>query len=112
VLNAADLTLAPGALDTLDQLIKDLALPTLVTPTVPATVPVLDLIIATDDDQATPPVNVDLLGLNITTSNIDARLTATTGDGQVLGNLLYNVANLLNPGGAINLLGILGQLGL
>jgi hypothetical protein len=110
VLNAADLTLAPGALEALDQIIQDLALPTLVTPTAPATVPVLDLVIASGDE--TPPVDVNLLGLEITTSNIDATLTATTGDGQVLGNLIYNVANLLNPGGALNLLGILGQLGL
>jgi hypothetical protein len=110
VLNAADLTLAPGALEALDQIIQDLALPTLVTPTTPATVEVLDLVIASGDES--PPVDVNLLGLRITTSNIDAQLTATTGEGQVLGNLLYNVANLLNPGGTLNLLGILGQLGL
>ncbi len=48
----------------------------------------------------------------MTTSNIHAQLVAQTGDGQVLGNLLYNVAHLLDPGGSLNLLTILGQLGL
>jgi hypothetical protein len=57
-------------------------------------------------------VNVNLLGLQVTTSNIQAQLIAQTGDGQILGNLLYNVANLLNPGGSINLLTILNGLGL
>lgn len=111
VLNAADLSLAAGSLDGLLQVIQDLAGPTLVTPTTPATVPVLDLIIATSDGTS-PPVDVNLLGLRITTSNIRATLTATTGEGQVLGNLVYNVAHLLDPGGTLNLLGILGQLAL
>ena len=48
----------------------------------------------------------------VTTSNIKAQIFAQTGDGQVLGNLLYNVANLLNPGGSVNLLTILNELGL
>jgi hypothetical protein len=111
VLNAASLTLSSGALGTLDQIIQDLALPTLVTPTTPASVDILNLIIASTDGTS-PPVDVNLLGLQITTSNIQATLKATTGDGQILGNLLYNVANLLNPGGSLNLLGILGELGL
>ena len=42
---------------------------------------------------------MELLGLSITTSNIEAHLTAQTGDGKVLGNLLYNLANLADPGG-------------
>ena len=63
-------------------------------------------------DGTSPPVDVDLLGLVITTSNIQAQLLAQTGDGQILGNLVYNVAHLLDPGGSLNLLGIPGQLGL
>ena len=55
-------------------------------------------------------MDVNLLGLRITTSNINATLTATTGDGQVLGNLVYNVSHLLDPDGSLNLLGVLGQL--
>ena len=54
----------------------------------------------------------NLLGLTVTTSNIQAQLIAQTGDGQILGNLLYNVANLLNPGGSLSLLTILNLLGL
>jgi hypothetical protein len=54
-------------------------------------------------------VSVDLLGLLVTTSNIDATLSAYTGDGKILGNLLYNVANLLNPGSSLlSLLLLLG----
>jgi len=66
--------------------------------------------IATPDE--TPPVDVELLGLKITTSDIRARLLARTGEGQILGNLVYNVAHLLDPGGSLNLLTILGRLGL
>ena len=77
----------------------------------PATVDVLNLMIASTDG-TTPPVDVNLLGLEITTSDITAKLTATTGDGQILGNLVYNVSHLLDPGGTLNLLGILGQLAL
>ncbi|MDB5311808.1 MAG: Cadherin domain protein [Gemmataceae bacterium] len=111
VLNAASLTLAPGALNALAPVLQNLSLPGLVNTTgAPATTPILNLAIASPDG-TTPPVDVNLLGLKITTSNIRATLSATTGDGQVLGNLLYNVANLLNPGGTLNLLTILGQLG-
>jgi hypothetical protein len=59
-----------------------------------------------------PPVAVNLFGLEITASNIQTALTARTGDCQILGNLVYNVSHLLDPGGSLNLLGILGQLGL
>jgi hypothetical protein len=75
-----------------------------------ATAEILNLVIATPDD--TPPVDVDLLGLRITTSDIQAKLLAETGDGKVLGSLLYNLAHLLDPGGTLNLLTILNLLGL
>lgn len=42
------------------------------------------------------PVSLDLLGLLDTTSNIDVELSARTSEGQLLGNLLYNVSNPLN----------------
>ncbi len=57
-----------------------------------------------------PPVDVDLLGLHVTTADIYARLFAKTGNGQILGNLVYNTANLLNPGGSLTLLSLLTQL--
>ena len=75
-----------------------------------ATAPILNLAIASTDG-TTPPVDVNLLGVVVTTSDIQAQVLAQTGDGQILGNLLYNVANLLNPGGALSLLTILNALG-
>jgi hypothetical protein len=98
ILNATDLVLPPGAIAGLSQVLQTLALPDLVTAEPGATVPVLNLVIASPDGNS-PPVDVDLLGLKITTSNIRAELIATTGEGQVLGNLVYNVAHLLDPGG-------------
>ncbi|MBV9126241.1 MAG: hypothetical protein JO112_23065, partial [Planctomycetes bacterium] len=53
---------------------------------------------------------VNLLGLDVTTSNITAQLLAQTGNGQILGNLLYNIANLLNPNETTTLLFLLVQL--
>lgn len=59
-------------------------------------------------------INVDLLGLVITTSPIDLNITAQSGPGNLLGNLLCAVANLLNnPSALANLLNqIIGALGL
>lgn len=112
VLNASTLTLPVNALSTLDQTLQTLALPDLInTSGAPASAPILNLAIASSDG-STPPVDVNLLGLQITTSNIQAQLLAQTGNGEVLGNLLYNVANLLNPGGSLSLLAILNTLGL
>lgn len=111
ILNASTLTLPPGAVSSLSQALQTSALPNLLTPAAGASAPILDLIIASPDG-TTPPVKVNLLGLGVTTSNIDAQLVAQTGDGQVLGNLLYNVANLLNPGGPATLIGLLRDLAL
>jgi hypothetical protein len=111
VLNATHLVLPAGAVEGLSSVLQMLALPDLVTAEPGAVAPVLNLVIASPDG-STPPVDVDLLGLKITTSNIRAQLLATTGEGQVLGNLVYNVAHLLDPGGSLNLLTILAQLGL
>jgi hypothetical protein len=47
----------------------------------------------------------------VTTSDINAHLSAQTGDGLILGNLLFNVANLLNPDQTAALLYLLTQLG-
>jgi len=111
VLNASSLTLPSNAVSQLSQVLQTLAVPNLVTSATTATAPILNLSIASTDG-TTPPVDANLLGLVVTTSNIQAQLFAQTGDGEVLGNLLYNVANLLNPGGSLNLLAILDQLGL
>jgi hypothetical protein len=109
VLNATNLILPDGAVEGLTDVLQTLALPNLVTAESPATAQILNVEIAAPDG---PPVNVDLLGVNITTSNIHAQLIATTGDGQVLGNLVYNVAHLLDPGGSLNLLTVLNLLAL
>ena len=73
VLNAADLSLAAGAVDALAPVLKTLALPDLVNMTgTPATTPVLNLAIVSPDGGQTPPVDLDLLGLKITTSDVRA----------------------------------------
>ena len=108
-LNAADLLVSPALVDALPPALQTLLSPVLVAPA-GSSAPILDLVIASQDGTS-PPVDVNLLGLVVTTSNIDARLSATTGDGQILGNLLFNVANLANPGGASGLLTLLNALG-
>jgi hypothetical protein len=109
VLNAADLTVAPALVTALPPALQTLLNPILVAPA-GSSAPVLDLVIASQDGTS-PPVDVDLLGLVVTTSNINAHLSATTGDGQILGNLLFNVANLANPNGSGSLLTLLDALG-
>ncbi|HSL23953.1 MAG TPA: hypothetical protein VK886_20635 [Vicinamibacterales bacterium] len=59
------------------------------------------------------PLSLDLLGLNVDLSRIVLDITAESGPGNLLGNLLCSVAGLLdNPGGLSRLLNqILGILG-
>src|SRR5204863_9494846 len=109
VLNAADLTISSALVGALPPALQTLLDPVLVAPA-GSSAPILDLVIASQDGTS-PPVDVDLLGLVVTTSNINAHLSATTGDGQILGNLLYNVANLANPNGSGGLLTLLNALG-
>lgn len=108
VLNAADLTLSQAAIDALPEVVQTLLSPVLISPTPGATTQILDLVIASPDN--TPPVRADLLGLVVTTSDIDAELSAQTGDGMILGNLLFNVSHLLDEGNAVSLLLLLTQL--
>ena len=110
VLNTADLTLPASAIDALPNVLQTLVSADLTAPAPGSTAPILDLMISSADGTS-PPVNVDLLGLVITTSNIEAHLSAVTGDGQVLGNLLYNLANLADPGGPAGLLNLFNLLG-
>ena len=108
VLNVADLTVSQATVDALPSVIKTLLSPVLISPTPGAMTQILDLVIASPD--GTPPVQADLLGLVVTTSDIDAELWARTGDGMILGNLLFNVANLLNSGNPVSLLLLVTQL--
>ena len=51
------------------------------------------------------PLNLNLLGLNIDLSRVVLDITAESGAGSLLGNLLCGVANLLNdPTGLSKLL--------
>ena len=47
------------------------------------------------------PLSLNLLGLNVNLSQVVLDITATPGPGNLLGNLLCNLAGLLNPGGAL-----------
>jgi hypothetical protein len=55
------------------------------------------------------PLNLNLLGLVVTLNQIHLTITAVPGAGNLLGNLLCDVAGLLNGGG---LGGLLGQISL
>ncbi len=43
------------------------------------------------------PINLDVLGLQVDLSRVELDITAVAGQGNLLGNLLCAVANLLNP---------------
>lgn len=82
--------------------VRNVALPTQVTQ---ATCDILHLDLG--------PLNLDLLGLNIDLSRVVLDITAESGAGNLLGNLLCSVTNLLNdPSGLSrllnNILAILG----
>ncbi|HUK48047.1 MAG TPA: hypothetical protein VLW06_10660 [Terriglobales bacterium] len=50
------------------------------------------------------PLDVNLLGLTIHLNQVVLNITAVPGAGNLLGNLLCDVANLLNSGGALSTL--------
>lgn len=57
------------------------------------------------------PLHLDLLGLVIDLNQVNLNITAVPGPGNLLGNLLCDVANLLNGGGALgNVSNLLNQL--
>jgi hypothetical protein len=61
------------------------------------------------------PINLNLLGLVVTTLPIVIDIVAVPGPGNLLGNLLCAIAGLLDPGGALTnvlnqLVGLLNQL--
>lgn len=47
-------------------------------------------------------IHLNLLGLDVTLSPIDLNITAQAGNGNLLGNLLCDVANLLNNNGPLS----------
>jgi hypothetical protein len=54
------------------------------------------------------PLNLNLLGLQVTLNQLNLVINAIPGAGNLLGNLLCAVAGLLNGGGALS--GLLGQI--
>lgn len=64
--------------------------------------PVLNLVLG--------PLNLNVLGLVVNLNQVNLNITAVPGAGNLLGNLLCDVANLLNPGSLNNLVTILNQI--
>jgi hypothetical protein len=48
------------------------------------------------------PLHLNLLGLHVDLNRVNLRITAVPGPGNLLGNLLCDVANLLNPGSGLS----------
>ena len=65
--------------------------------TAQASCPILDLHLG--------PLDLNLLGLTVHLAPVNLNITAVPGAGNLLGNLLCAVANLLNPGFSLNQLG-------
>ena len=59
-------------------------------PDIPGACQVLNLVLG--------PINLNLLGLVVRTNRINVRIDAVPGPGNLLGNLLCSITNLLNPG--------------
>ena len=57
--------------------------------------PILNLVLG--------PLNLNVLGLVVTLNQVNLNITAIPGAGNLLGNLLCDVAGLLNPVGGLNL---------
>jgi hypothetical protein len=53
-------------------------------------------------DLTIQPIDLNLLGLMVHTDTIHLEITAQSGPGNLLGNLLCGVANLLNNGGSLS----------
>ena len=56
------------------------------------------------------PINLNILGLQVTTTQIVLDISASPGSGNLLGNLLCDVANLLNGSPTGALVGLLNQI--
>lgn len=111
ILNVTTLSIPTTALSSLSPTLQELLSPTLIDTTGAAVPPQPILNLSVASSNGTPPVDVDLLGVVVTTSNIDIQLLAQPGQGQILGNLLYNASHLLD-GGLLSVLGILNTLGI
>jgi hypothetical protein len=72
---------------------KDLATTAQVLPDIPGSCQILNLVLQ--------PITLNLLGLVVRTNLINVRIDAVPGNGNLLGNLLCSITNLLNPGGGL-----------
>jgi hypothetical protein len=104
VLNASTLQLAPNALNSLPLGLRLLTAQNLFSRTQVATTPILDL------GGNAAPAGINLLGLQIANTGLEAKLSAQTGKGQVLGNLIYNLSALGGAQGFGGLIGLLSGL--
>jgi len=91
------LTTATGPLAGVAQTVANQAV-TLPVSSASASCPILNLVLG--------PLNLNLLGVVITLNQVVLNITAVPGAGNLLGNLLCAIANLLNSG---SLSGILGE---
>jgi hypothetical protein len=72
-------------------------------PPIPGACQVLNLVLG--------PINLNLLGLSVRTNQINLRIDAVPGAGNLLGNLLCGITNILNPDALANTpLGQLAQI--
>jgi hypothetical protein len=72
-------------------------------PPIPGACQILNLVLG--------PINLNLLGLVVRTNQINLRIDAVPGAGNLLGNLLCAITGILNPTGALGpLTGALNQL--
>jgi len=53
------------------------------------------------------PLNLNLLGLVVTLNQVHLTITAVPGVGNLLGNLLCDITNLLNSGGSLSTISVL-----
>jgi hypothetical protein len=97
IFNSSTLTIPSSALASLPGAYQTIASPTLITPTAGATGSIFDFGILSSNGSPTP-TSVSVLGAISTSSGAHVGLTAHTGDGLILGNMLYNTSNLLNAG--------------
>ena len=67
-----------------------------------ASCPILHLVLG--------PINLNILGLQVTTNQIVLDISAIPGAGNLLGNLLCDVAGLLNGSPTATLIGLLNQI--
>ena len=104
------LSIPASALDGLSPTLQELTSSSFLGTTLPTSPqPILNLSIASNNGG--PPVDVNLLGVVVTTSNVQVQLLAQPGQGLIIGNLVYNVSHLLD-GGLLSVLGVLNVLGI